>query len=764
MRLVYIAFFIISYMCHLTIVIGLPITSQPLASNPEHLTWDAWLMSDTEKHPDHKAKKITPKSIFITPNLQNTPTHNCPPDHKLDSNGRCVQIVKIDPDELLVNRIQALLGGTASTNLQPSTAGAGDDLYDYDYEEEEDSPFHLNLPLTFEAVYPEDALPLKGIEEEDLLPFRPPKGSRPDSEPDEGKISFISVEKISNETTAETNRNTTEKLGDLTDIQGNNMHNGSDIKRGTTLYNTTISENQTISNGNDTILDQSDSSSTLTVTKINFNDAIITITTTTTTTATTTTSGDQSTETDMLSTEIFTTNTSTNQKLSEYEDIYKFNTTEVISNFSNETSIDYDENVVNTTTSTITTMEQDESMGNNVHHRNNNQTTATTGFLMDDAFDEVVTGEMEWINYSNSSSDESGEEMDLENESFMMSNKQEMPIISGQVTQSDMITTILDDESSKIVDTSIDSSEPSSPQESVSSGASEPSLFIVTPETITKPKHEPSWYPSVVQAPTRYRQKVSDISSTTTTTPVPIQEIDRILLGPTDEQTHETNNREQANKHETSEAYLENLDSNNRFVYHHLTSLKPETTPITTTTTPSPSSNENIIKQIKEINRIVTENKLRHPNYPTRLPSNPIRFPSASHESQTIPHNSDFVFPTDTAPISSSGSRFVPSYSQSWSSQPSTTSTTSTTTPKPPFWWLPNNWEIDQSGQKPILLRFWERMPLVRDPSMMQRSSSRSTRRENSRSPSENLYKEISTQDIYRVLQNSNRDWKHTNS
>lgn len=127
---------------YLSLITTLPITSKPLENNPEHLTWEAWLMIDS-KNPHEKTRKITPKSIFITPNLTNTTSSvTCPDGYKIDQNNQCIQIVNIDPDDELLNHLESLLG--------PSEGHEGDVSYDYsDYDSTavHAGPFQLNIPL-----------------------------------------------------------------------------------------------------------------------------------------------------------------------------------------------------------------------------------------------------------------------------------------------------------------------------------------------------------------------------------------------------------------------------------------------------------------------------------------------------------------------------------------------------------------------------------------------------------------------------------------
>ncbi|XP_059607592.1 uncharacterized protein LOC132255531 [Phlebotomus argentipes] len=124
-------------------VAALPVTSKPLASNPDHLAWEAWLRVDSQ-NPFHSdmTRKITPKSIFIAPNFRNE-SLPCPPGFKVDHRGQCIRVVSIDPNDLLANRLQSIL---ASTNLQAED----DEVYDYDAYDTS-GPFQVNLPLSLDA-------------------------------------------------------------------------------------------------------------------------------------------------------------------------------------------------------------------------------------------------------------------------------------------------------------------------------------------------------------------------------------------------------------------------------------------------------------------------------------------------------------------------------------------------------------------------------------------------------------------------------------
>ncbi|XP_031623020.1 cell wall protein DAN4-like [Contarinia nasturtii] len=127
------AFALLLCMYMMSLVYGLPIISKPLENNPDHLVWEALLTSDTHRS-DDKSRKI-PKSIFITPNL-NESKGNCPPDHKLGPDGRCYKTLQIDPLVMLKKQIESLLknNSTATTEY--------DD--DYDYSEYGESTESMN--------------------------------------------------------------------------------------------------------------------------------------------------------------------------------------------------------------------------------------------------------------------------------------------------------------------------------------------------------------------------------------------------------------------------------------------------------------------------------------------------------------------------------------------------------------------------------------------------------------------------------------------
>lgn len=81
---------------------SLPVTSKALENSSDQLIYAAYSYSNAKE--DRKespftgeSKKITAKSIFITPNFnQNT---ICPSGFKVDDNGKCIKIVSINQGE-----------------------------------------------------------------------------------------------------------------------------------------------------------------------------------------------------------------------------------------------------------------------------------------------------------------------------------------------------------------------------------------------------------------------------------------------------------------------------------------------------------------------------------------------------------------------------------------------------------------------------------------------------------------------------------------
>lgn len=125
-------------LCHNYCVRSLPVQSQALENVDDQFFWQqAWFSSNDK--PDSPftsgdSKKITAKSIFITPNLVK-PSHYCPPGYLIDDNGKCIKVVSISQqsEELLTSRLINLIA-------------THDFDYEYDEEEQTNDDQSNNLP------------------------------------------------------------------------------------------------------------------------------------------------------------------------------------------------------------------------------------------------------------------------------------------------------------------------------------------------------------------------------------------------------------------------------------------------------------------------------------------------------------------------------------------------------------------------------------------------------------------------------------------
>lgn len=83
---------------------SLPVTSRALENNSDQLIWQtAWYsqhLSEGERDSPYTgdSRKITAKSIFITPNFNQNTSH-CPPGYKIDENGKCIKVVSVNQGE-----------------------------------------------------------------------------------------------------------------------------------------------------------------------------------------------------------------------------------------------------------------------------------------------------------------------------------------------------------------------------------------------------------------------------------------------------------------------------------------------------------------------------------------------------------------------------------------------------------------------------------------------------------------------------------------
>lgn len=126
-----------------SLVTSLPIISKPLENNSDHLVWEALLTIDTRNTDPDKTRKV-PKSIFITPNLNESKV-TCESGYKLGPDGRCYRTIKIDPLEMLKSQIASVFRNETMSSQYDE---------DYDYSEFSDptesltSAGQYNIPIS----------------------------------------------------------------------------------------------------------------------------------------------------------------------------------------------------------------------------------------------------------------------------------------------------------------------------------------------------------------------------------------------------------------------------------------------------------------------------------------------------------------------------------------------------------------------------------------------------------------------------------------
>ncbi|XP_075973722.1 uncharacterized protein LOC142975000 [Anticarsia gemmatalis] len=112
------------------------------------LAWKTWLQSPESGNQNAPPRRITTKSLFITPLV-------CPKGQRLDRNG-CVQVVTVNKDEherILLEHLNALF------TTPPSGGLVNTDVL-YDYGEDEPGPLQLSIPIGPDP----QASPLQGQE------------------------------------------------------------------------------------------------------------------------------------------------------------------------------------------------------------------------------------------------------------------------------------------------------------------------------------------------------------------------------------------------------------------------------------------------------------------------------------------------------------------------------------------------------------------------------------------------------------------------
>uniref|UniRef100_A0A182Q990 Folded gastrulation N-terminal domain-containing protein n=1 Tax=Anopheles farauti TaxID=69004 RepID=A0A182Q990_9DIPT len=763
---------------------GLPITSKPLDNNPDHLTWEAaWLSEDTRAPMPlgGKSKKITPKSIFITPFLNSYNTSACPPDYKVDYNGKCIQVVSINTADILVTKLQSLFSqhGDGGGN----GAGTGEDDYDYDYDAT--GPFQVNLPLSID-LSPEPALPAVA---------QPPKYTYKDvpapSFYDSAMVEIASADqdkaKITTVAMSDPEKPSSEKpfLATSTTTAGRVDQNGAE-----TAHPQDISFLAFESLPNGTLVGQVElEGSNRTVVQSIFVSS-------TTPSAVPVADAGSTTEPTVAELDGGSTGTTTDRD----GDTGGTDVDALVSSSTQEVSTG---STVPASTGSVTTTDREE---------------------------EEATDVGSTVPTSTTEQDTEDIKLELEEELLLMdSNRSSLapPQDTATTDVSEMdLDTLPTSETQPSDEPTMASKDPEPVPVSTTVSPPRPALAPIPP---TKPSLQiitpikGNWDLGLRAASHLVQQDRTTRATPETTTPAVIQserstEEPSLLVVP-HESLVDRKNSEEVQRQEAQHAVREANEASNRFVYHHLPAATVEAIVSSTTestvdnsvlqvrplaATPptggndNNNSNNNYLEQLRKINEIVAE-KRRHQQQQeqqlsggTASSATRIRFPSRDedHLTGSASTASQQSVPSGVRFPGSATNRLTPTSNRLPDIFPK--KSPDSTTQRPAFWWLPSGWEVDQTGNKPMLLRFWSRMPLVRDSSIQpapasvhgepnadtnrwrsatgfqqqqqqqhhqaqqtgsnQQSHPVATARGNSKSPSENFYKEVSAQEVYKVM------------
>lgn len=712
--------------CMLALASGLPITSKPLDNSPDHLTWEAaWLSGDSRiAGAGGKAKKITPKSIFIAPQLNGFNGSLCPPDTRIDYNGKCIQVVNINTADILVTKLQSILGNGGSA---PNTGG--DDDYDYDYDPS--GPFQVNLPLSI-----------------DLPAEQPSQQFKPDTFYDTTLVDVATT--VAKDSERLTSTLTVEQQPTFLAATSNQPFDQTAAESHTDISFLTF---ESLPNGTLSTQLEVDGNNGTVVQKI-----ILTSTSATPTTTTMDTAGAGSTTATSTSTMAGGSTDATSTIMS---------TTEEFSTSSTD-SVSPTETGSTTTVTVASTTEEKQTSGGSF--------ATTTQQVINDATEDDLDGLKSELAEESLMLEATGSTT-TDIPSIDITDDADIGMLSAGSTTTDYrfkTTTSETQPETSTMRVLIHTIPPTPPKRI---RPSPKPVQIVTPvrtKWYSPPGATPP--PFIVASYTQQERTTRATPETTTVSHDRSTETPLLVINDTEA---DKKNRDTIHRQELKDKLSETLDTNNRFVYHHLPSSSfPATPPPASTTT---AQDHNYVEQLKKINEIVAENKQYHQQQ--MAGGSRIRFPTRDEDQTASATNHNVVrFPGSVSNRLTQNANRLPDIFPK--------KTPDSTTQRPPFWWLPSGWEVDQTGQKPMLLRFWSRMPLVRDQSLTTSTSSSGSSsgssnpssssrwrpsatavpsntspssvvapRGNSKSPSENFYKEVSSQDIYKVL--NMRQLKH---
>lgn len=731
-------------LCVVPMLLALPITSKPYGRSPDHLAWDTFGDSygDDSLEPSSdgygKPKKIHPKSIFIAPTHNSVTT--CGPGFAIDDRGNCIQTFQINHNQLLLNQLEHLL---AHHNQQSPNSPQQEDMYDYDYDYEATSPstkdaqkgpFQLTIPVQLEAD-PQSQTP------------------RPISGP-------------TMTTSTSTTTTTTEKTSStLTSFFESLLPLNKDPFGLTTTKKTVVPP-----------MEEEDLTNTMMETTTNYLSTAV---------------QEAVDDVDEEEEDHITTNTESSVTMSVQPhftgtNMEAWTTSEFATELANEQLVP-----VTSTSSWDSATTSDSELLSNADGTTtyDDEVEVTTEPTRDDITSNraVVTSE-QW-------------------------SQQQPETTTWRSTTSEVTETVLPVQVTALpAKKSLPTLSPlfSTPHKSIFDWRSKP-ISIVTPVPNPFPFQRTTFGGSLFKftvPTTTLPPRTTTTSATTTTTDVAVSDL---LLGVENESENSQKLRESLIESEQKEMNYENIDVNNRFIYHHLNGSPARSG--STTMLPIVVQTEERLTDVDvdDDDEVTVVAQTETPSYTRttdKAPSIATSTPSFAQKLAAIlrPKESErrrvssaslwspFATTTTTTPASTTPETTTPSYGgfstvtsryedflrsssnrirfpgPSVNRQPApnklipsgqVATRSGNGGDKKPFWWFPTGWEVDtKQKEKPVLLRFWSKMPLIPDNVASQRRSSNYSRsnRENSKSPSESLYREVAIQDISKAFQDRQLD------
>jgi hypothetical protein len=692
-----------------SVIQALPITSKPLENNLDHLIREVeWFSHGTSRHDFNRngplpgaSKKITPKSIFITPNFNNLTSQLCAPGFKIDEKGQCIQVISINQEDLLVTRLQSILSQTTDN----AENGIKVDYYDYDEDNSESNefPYQVNLPLTINTenfnTEDDEKILESFFDKPTTEKFHQKQSTISNNYPE--SIEFVSFDKRNNFTTDESS-------GTNINAHIEPHHYVSSSAKYEQLPNST-----------------------------NFSTVF----------------GENISNTERLNT--------ISDKIVPLIDV----------NLKNDTTL----NINNT---------EVEYLFDNINNNLNSTTTKIYSIMPTDGEDDI-------INTSNNASAFNGTTKENKNEFYSDDIVENIELTSESPT-TETVDLIIDDNDENITTADLledlDESGNFTSEEIMTSSSND---FISSSNDIEITTEDMSGDGSGDSTLTA--TSIDFVSEN----PNSMENFNLKVANETEKNKVERNNIvKQEEKYDT----LDENDSSNRFVYHHLPFVNLNNSQISTSENPS-SIHQMQTNQVELVHKIVEETKKEQQNVENR-----VRFPNLYEELNNHPlqvtKSEAIKFPgeaTNRFPVFKSvtnNNEFKTEKLPKNQNLPTSTSS---------FWFMQNGFDGDKTDQKPPLLKFWSRMPLIRDPALFmprqnirnkvpspiylqshnyqkeqqdsenpqflpqsyrnrynhRTTTNKQSYRENSKSPGENFYKEVSAQDNYKVI--PQRNYQYSN-